>query len=175
MNGFQTTALRGRVFLFVAALLLAGLVLWPEHSMATTPPANDAFEDAIIIRGDSASVVGNNEFATREKGEADHILSGSSLGEASVWYRWTAWRSGMTRADICKSGFDTVLAVYARDDEGDLEQVADNDDGCSSRNHRGSSLTFEAKFQETYWISVSGYSESSTGNFVLSLSSVNRQ
>ncbi len=54
-------------------------------------------------------------------------------------------------------------------DEGKMEKVADNDDGCSARNQRGSSFLFEAELEETYWIAVSGYSKASAGPFTLRL------
>ncbi len=132
-------------------------------------PANDAAENAEIINGDSASVSGNNEFATREKGESDHIRSGSSVGRNSVWFRWTAWESGPMKADVCRSGFDNVIAVYTKDSRGEFDQIADNDDGCLSPNLRGGSVVFEAELEKTYWIAVSGYSKVSSGNFVLRL------
>lgn len=132
-------------------------------------PANDTMESAEIISGDSASVSGNNKFATREKGEPDHIRSGSSTGEHSVWFRWTAWESGSMKADVCRGGFDSVVAVYTKDSRGELEKLADNDDGCFSPNARGGSVVFGAEFEETYWISVSGYSKASSGNFLLRL------
>ncbi len=141
----------------------------PVQAADTSAPANDDLKGAKITRGDSSSIRGNNRFATRQEGESDHLLSGSSVGRNSVWYRWTAWRSGPTEADVCRSGLDTVLAVYTKDGEGGMDKVDDNDDGCSARNHRGGSLVFEAKLEETYWISVSGYSKASAGDFILRL------
>lgn len=158
------------VALTLVALFFALQVDPAKANAPANAPANDDFEDARILKGDSASIRGSNEFAARENGESDHIISGSSLGRRSVWYRWTAWESGAVEADVCESDFDAILAVYTRNGDGELEQVADNDDGCRSRNPRGSSLAFEAEFQETYWISVSGYSNASTGTFRLKLS-----
>lgn len=144
----------------------------PAHANETAPsnaPANDSFENAEIINGDSDSVGGNNEFATREKGESDHIRSGSSVGRNSVWFRWTAWESGSMKADVCRGGFDNVIAVYTKDSRGEFDQIADNDDECFSPNPRGGSVVFEAELEETYWIAVSGYSKASSGDFILRL------
>lgn len=157
---------------YVVVALLAAAALFfvagPVEAEAVAP-ANDAVENAEIIKGESASVSGNNEFATREEGESDHIRSGSSMGRNSVWFRWTARESGSMKADICRSGFDSVIAVYTKDSRGKLDQIADNDDGCFSSNPRGGSVVFEAKREETYLIAVSGYSKASSGSFVLRL------
>ncbi|MBA2691271.1 MAG: hypothetical protein H0U65_02085 [Rubrobacter sp.] len=153
------------VFVSLAFLLMTE----SAGAVDATPPANDHIEDAEIIRGNSAILRSDNRLATRERGELDHILSGSSVGQNSVWYRWTAWTSGPMEADVCQSGFDTILAVYTKDEKGNLDQVADNDDGCSTRNERGSSVVFEAELEETYWIVVSGYSKASAGVFHLKL------
>lgn len=158
-------ALVAAAFMAVAFFFAAG----PAEA-DTAAPANDALIEAGIIGEDLSSIRGTNRFATREKAESDHILSGSSVGQSSVWYRWTAWTSGPIKADVCRSNFDTVLAVYTRNDKGKMEKVADDDDGCSVRNQRGSSVVFEAELEETYWIAVSGYSKASTGFFELRLS-----
>ncbi len=157
---------------YVVVALLAAVALLsvagPVEAKAAAP-ANDAVENAEIISGDSASASGNNEFATREEGESDHIRSGSSVGQNSVWFRWTAWESGPMKADVCRSGFDNIIAVYTKDNKGKLDQVADNDDGCLSPNPRGGSVVFEAELEETYLIAVSGYSKASSGDFILRL------
>lgn len=153
----------------VVLFTVAAMFLTARPADATAP-ANDSLERAEIIRGDSASIPGENRLATRESGELDHIKSGSSLGQNSVWFRWTAWTSGSMKADVCRSNFDTILAIYTKDEKGNLDPVADNDDACSSRNIRGSSVVFEARMEETYWIAVSGYSKASNGSFTLRLS-----
>jgi hypothetical protein len=171
MNGLGVIATLHKItpHAVIAMLAVAVFLSISAPARAAEAPANDDVENAEIIRGDSASVGGNNESATREKGESDHIRSGSSPGENSVWYRWTAWKSGSTEADVCRSDFDSVVAVYTRDSRGELERIADNDDECSSPNPRGGSLVFEAKLEETYWIAVSGYSKASSGDFTLRL------
>jgi hypothetical protein len=155
------------VTMLVTALLLVGA--GPARAANAVPPANDAEEKAEVIKGDSLFVRGDNTSATRERGESDHILSGVSVGENSVWYRWTAWKSGPFEVNVCESRPDTVLAVYEKQARGKLKKLADNDDGCFTGNQRGSSLVFEAEFEETYLIAVSGYSKASEGPFTLRL------
>lgn len=168
-----TKQLRKAIPALTAVFVAAIFFMAGESASATAAPANapanDDMANATVITGDAALVRGNNRFATREKDESDHIISGASLGQNSAWFRWTAWTSGPISADVCRSKFDAVLAIYTKNDEGKMEKVADNDDGCTTRNPRGSSLIFEAEFEETYWISVSGYSKTSVGPFILRL------
>ncbi|MBA2376337.1 MAG: hypothetical protein H0V75_09415 [Rubrobacter sp.] len=165
-----TTPLRRILPALAAAIFVAVFFFMAgESADAANVPANDDMANATVIRGDTASIRGNNRFATREKDESDHIRSGASVGQNSTWHRWTAWTSGSISADVCRSKFDAVLAIYTKNDEGKMEKVADNDDGCSARNQRGSSFLFEAELEETYWIAVSGYSKASAGPFTLRL------
>lgn len=170
LNELGGAAIFPRIGLYIVAVVAVIFFSLSGPAEAdTVAPANDAMENATVIRGDSASVSGNNESATRENGESDHIVSGSSMGQNSVWHRWTAWTSGPIKADVCRSNFDAIITVYTKGKEGELEQVADNDDACSAPNPRGGSLGFEAELEKTYWIAVSGYSKASSGNFILKL------
>ena len=128
------------------------------------PPANDHFNNAQFIGGSNVSVGGTNRYATRQVNEPDH-WSGGSLGEHSVWYRWTAPFSGPVNMDTCTNNFDTVLAVYTGGSLGGLSQVASNDDACAP----GSQLAFNAVAGVTYRIAVSGYFGTSEGTFTLDL------
>ncbi len=139
-------------------------------TVAAAPP-NDYFADAPAISGGTASVSGTNVNATREPGEPDHVpTDAASVGENSVWYRWTAPASGQTTLDTCTKDFDTVLGVYTGGTLGSLTQEASNDDtpGCGTFNN-GSKVTFNAQAGTTYRIAVSGYHSSSEGTFTLKL------
>ncbi len=145
-----------------------------EFSAATDvtsapPPPNDDFADARIVT--DSSVSGTNAGATREPGEPDHVpTDGASVGEHSVWYRWTALGTGEATMDTCTKDFDTVLGVYTGDTVGSLTEVVSNDDtpGCSASSN-GSKVTFNAQAGSTYRIAVSGYHGSSEGTFTLAL------
>jgi hypothetical protein len=132
------------------------------------PPANDTFATAQNVSGSTVSVGGTNRYATRQVGEPDHLPSGGSLGEHSVWYNWTAPSSGQVNMDTCTNNFDTVLAVYTGGSVGGLSQLASNDDACAP----GSQLTFNANAGTTYRIAVSGYFGVSEGTFTLNLNLV---
>ena len=141
--------------------LAAGL---PVLANAEGPPANDAFARPIAMRGTRWSTTGTNRGATLEAGEPNH--DGTTPG-ASVWWRWTAPRSGMVRLTTEGSDFDTVLGVYAGQSLARLTAVASNDDDHG----RQSVVWFPATAGTTYSIAVAG-DNAWTGHIVLSLDSV---
>lgn len=63
--------------------------------------------------------------ATKEPGEPSHA---GNAGGASVWFRWTAARSGSASISTQGSDYDTLLAVYRLDANGALVPVAASDD-----------------------------------------------
>lgn len=94
----------------------------------------------------------SNRFATKQVEEPDHA---GNEGGASVWFKWTAPRSGTVSVDTCGSGFDTLLGVYTGARIEALTEVAGNDDaggGCAPQ----SRATFAAVANATYRIAVDG-------------------
>jgi hypothetical protein len=86
----------------------------------TPSPTNDDFVQATPIETSASLEIGEEFFysawadgfnwnATKEVGEPDHV---GDPGGASVWYRWTAPKSGHTEIGACGGLFDTLLAVY---------------------------------------------------------------
>lgn len=149
--------------LALPALLAAAAAVWPSAALADPPP-NDAFANAQVLTGTTATATGDTTEATGEPGEPIH--GGSSSGH-SVWYRWTAPAAGGFIVDTCASGFDTVLAVYTGASVEALTQVVSNDDSdaCASLQSR---VRFEATAGIVYSIAVDG-SGSDTGQVGLSL------
>lgn len=135
---------------------------WLETYIATLPkPDNDDFVDAIAIGGEAGSVSGANIGAGVEDGEPLPLEFEST---ATVWWKWTAPKSGICVFDTLGSDFDTVLGVYVGSAVDELDIVADNDDhdvGSTSR------VEFEVAAGKTYYIAVGGY-ENCIGNIVLS-------
>ena len=126
---------------------------------AFRPPANDAFADAEKISGVSGSVEGTNINASFDDFESD-----LGLGDAIVWWKWTAPASGDATFDTLGSYFDTMMGVYTQDGES-LVEMAYNDD-CDESAYNESLVTFLAKSGTTYYIAVSGYLVT-TGDIVL--------
>lgn len=112
-------------------------------------PFNDDFANACKIEGDTVSTRGVNIGATAESGEPTHAVAGGT----SLWWKWTATRSGKVVVDTRGSSFDTTVAVYTGSAVNALTSIASNDDapgGTSSR------TSFSAVSGTTYSIAVDG-------------------
>jgi hypothetical protein len=131
------------VALVVASAALAGA------SGALAVPGNDMFVSPVIMSGEVGHVEGTTYGATKDVGEPDHA---DEPGGASVWFSWTAPRSGRVIVDACGSAFDTVLAAYTGADVAALTEVAANDDACDER----SVLAFDVVAGTAYRIAVDG-------------------
>lgn len=118
---------------------------------------------AQVISGNSGSIFGSNVCATKEPGEPNHA---GNPGGASVWYRWTAPRSGIVTIDTMGSTFDTLLAVYIGSAVNNLTLIASDDDSGGNLTSR---VTFTATSGTTYRIAVDGYN-GVAGNIRLSWS-----
>jgi hypothetical protein len=116
------------------------------------PPRNDDFANRITLTGSSISTSGHNNQATLEPGE-QHT---DPPGGASVWWSWTAPRSGRVNISTLGSSFDTVLAVYTGSSIDSLQRIARNDDD-SAGDTRTSRITLQAVKGATYQIAVDGY------------------
>jgi predicted dehydrogenase len=99
--------------------------------------------------------------ATLEPVEPSH--AGQDAG-ASVWWSWTAPKSGVFVFDTAGSEFDTVLAVYNGADVTSLVEVASNDDATGT--DETSRVIFNAQAGTTYQVAVAG-SGSETGSLLL--------
>jgi hypothetical protein len=111
-------------------------------------PANDDFADAVPLAGLDAEVDGTNVGATQEPGEPIHE---ANYYDPSVWYSWTAPKSGGVTLDTAGSALPTLLGVYTGDDVAHLSRVN------SSRSiDSGTKRYFRAAAGVTYWIAVDG-------------------
>jgi PASTA domain-containing protein len=140
----------------VIAALVAGLVCVPG---ALSAPSNDAFAAPTILSGVEGWATATNAEATKEAGEPNH--AGNSGGR-SVWFSWTAPRSGLLFLDTCDSDFDSLLAVYTGSAVGALTEQASNDDDCAER----SALAVDVSGGTEYRIAVDGF-DGATGSIVL--------
>jgi subtilisin family serine protease len=101
------------------------------------PPANDHFDERAGLSGRKVLLDGfSNIGATAEEEERRHYYFAP---EKTVWFTWTAPRSG--RADLWLRGseFDTILAVYRGNTFSRLRRVARDDDS-------GGKLTSRVRF-----------------------------
>ena len=111
--------------------------------------ANDNFEAALRLVGDSDELNGDNEYKTHEPDEPRHA---DVLGGASAWYRWTPSKDGSAKFEVEGKGFEPLLAVYRGTNLLRLEPVAD-DSGASNSRCR---VVFGAKAGVEYKIAVDG-------------------
>lgn len=113
-------------------------------------PLNDDFADRIVLSGGTTSTNGSNVFSSSEPGEPRNPFG---AGGKSVWWAWTAQKSGPATITTSGSSFDTTLAVYLGDQLNNLSLVASNDDSEGLL----SSVTFSAIEGQVYAIQVDGY------------------
>lgn len=132
---------------------------------SVTPPANDDFQDAVVLAGLSGSVGGTNVDATGEPGEPNHA-QGQAAPLASVWWSWTPDTSGQAVIDTLGSDFDTDLAVYVGTAVDALAEVAANEDISLATGNLRSVVSFHAVAGTTYHVVVDGW-ESSDGDITL--------
>lgn len=125
-------------------------------------PANDAFASAVVLPGPSHSFAGANVGAGKDSGEGSHA---GNAGGASVWWKWTAPKTGVVTVDTAGSRFDTLLAVYTGTAVNALTTVASDDNSGPANT---SKLTFNATAGTVYPIAVDG-SGGATGAIVLNL------
>jgi hypothetical protein len=128
---------------------------------ALAAPPNDLFANAEAKTGDLVEVVGTTEEATSEASEPNH---GGVPADHSVWYRWTAPRSGLIYVDIeCLSSFDPIVAVYRGSSLAGLSEVGTDRSGeqCTEPE-----LSFRAVGGVEYRIAVDA---AVGGEFVLKL------
>jgi hypothetical protein len=129
-----------------------------------SPPANDAFANAIPVTGQPFTISEFNNCATRETGEPLHV--GNSGGH-SVWFNWTPAVSQTANINTKGSDFDTLLAVYTGSSVNALTVVASNDDIIPG--YLQSQVSFAAVGGTTYRIAVDGYG-GAVGTVVLNIS-----
>jgi len=124
------------------------------------PPSNDDFASARALAGRRASTTDTNVGATAEPGEP---VRATQPATASVWYRWTAPRTGNLVVGTAGSDFDTVLAAYRGSTIAGLQRLAVNDDRNVGPHSR---IAFPVVAGRTYRIAVDG-AGGATGQAVL--------
>jgi hypothetical protein len=125
--------------------------------------ANDDFAAAQELTGSSVS--GNNTAATVEPSEP---LPGDNPLVRTVWYRWTAPRSGSLHLNMTSAAEaleNSFMAVYTGDSPGALAQVAYN--GGEPGKNGLSELTMDVDGGTAYHIQVGSWQLYSMGTFTL--------
>ncbi len=121
-----------------------------------TPPANDDMASATEISG-PGTYTGSNAFATVEAEEPAPSCNPDFQG-ASVWWAYTATRTGSLSLDFSSSSYDTVVSLHEMDGN---EIACDDDGGTTLFTSRilGAPITDGT----TYLIRVAGYTDPDAG------------
>ncbi len=133
--------------------------------VASPPPANDMFANALQLTGTNIVVTGSNVGATKEPGEPSHA---GGTGAASIWWTWTAPASCGVTISTAGSSIDTVLAVYTGVSVPNLTLITSNDNGPDGDDFT-SKASFNATRNRTYHIAVDGRWEEVAGSVQLQL------
>jgi hypothetical protein len=121
-------------------------------------PTNDDFAAAAAVNGLGGPLYVTTEGAGREPGEPWH--GGSPFG-SSVWFRWTAQRSGVARIYPCEGSFHPAIEAFtgstvtALSAIGTPADVAAGNTTCTLGGHSG--MMLPAIAGQTYSISVDGF------------------
>jgi outer membrane protein assembly factor BamB/subtilisin family serine protease len=126
-----------------------------------TTPANDMFATPVPISGNSAQVTTTNLHCSREPDEPQMFVAGG----LSLWYRWTAPRTGSYQFSVVSGDFDPVIGIFTGDELKSLVRVAEARGTTAS----GPLCTLNAVEGTTYKIVVDAPSVLSAGTFTLTL------
>jgi uncharacterized repeat protein (TIGR02543 family) len=116
------------------------------------PPANDNFNDAIILSSAGGHTKAKNNYATKETGEPNH---GGNSANKSIWWKLTTPADKSITIDTFGSLFDTLLGVYTGTSVDNLTEIISNNDNGNGFQSR---VTFNALTGITYYIAVDTYS-----------------
>ncbi len=120
------------------------------YELNFNPAWNDNFANALVITGASGTVSASSRGATRQVDETNHA---GIFGSNSIWFAWTAPRSGAAIFQTIGSGFDTLLGVYTGTAVSALSLVAADNDSAGSGASR---VTFNCVSNTTYRIALDG-------------------
>ena len=158
-----------RIIRDTAAMLIA-IVACAVYASAGVP-ANDNLANAQVLTGVRVAVTGNNFSATKEANEPDHA---GNAGGKSVWYRWTAPKSGIfvISTNLTEVNFNSLIGVWEGTTYGSLGNRGSSNDVYNPINLRSVVKAF-IKQGVTYSIVVDGASVSggpaAEGTFTLDI------
>ena len=130
-------------------------------------PTNDTFATPMIITGAPLSLRGSNANATRQTGEP--------AGTSSVWYEWTAPRTGVVTVSTEGSLFDTTLGAYSGSSVAAVTLLPSHPDGRvpayndnALTGQRWSRIRFSASTGGKYYLRLDGV-RGATGRYDLKI------
>ena len=131
---------------------------------ALAAPANDDFDDAVVVTKANFTASLNTSEATTAGDDPVPTCANGGRGP-TVWYAFTPTHSKRFEANTFGSDYDTDLAVFTGT-RGDLTEVICNDDAGEGVQ---SKVVFDAVAGETYYIMVGAFNSGPGGNLVFHL------
>ncbi len=130
-----------------------------------TTPANDTFASPVTLSGVSAQVSATNAHCSRETNEPTIL---GNAGGTSLWYEWTAPRTGRCQISVVSTDFDPLLAVYTGSSLTSLTTISVSDNTGTDNAQTGALCTVNAVAGTTYRIAIDSKG-ATVGQFTLSL------
>jgi hypothetical protein len=87
-------------------------------------------------------------------------------GGTSLWYRWTAPKSGTCQIGVISDDFDPLVAVYTGTAVNSLTLITASDNTGAGSAQTGSLATFSAVAGTTYMIKVDSKSATTIGQYL---------
>jgi len=121
-------------------------------SSSPVAPANDNFDKASIVFGQTESISTSNRGSGREKGEPKHT---GAQGGGSLWWKIQPRTSGYLTIDTVGSSIDTLMSLYTGTSVTGLTDVIGNDD-ISTTVKQSRISRFTVQPGEIYMLAVDG-------------------
>ena len=141
-----------------------GFVCVPERTTSSNP---------MVSFCDSTVAFGNGTQATGSTAQGTDVTRPSCAFRESeapdLVYRWRPTVAGEYTIDTNGSGFDTILAIFDNCSEIATELSCDDDSGQGTK----SQIVLTVNANETYYIVVSGYFSTASGDVTLNIRSDN--
>lgn len=157
------TAVTGDKF-FVSTTTARGSTGYTQLNISLVPE-NDNFADAKALTGASDQDWADNRVATLETGEPAIL---GQTGTASLWYKWTAPRTGKFQVSAYSASFDPLLAIYTGTAVDHLTLVTADDDTDPSAGlaNEDSRCTLTTTAGTTYYFQVETKSATARGEII---------
>lgn len=129
MTSKNKHTLRAVLQAVIALVMVFSAAASVSTASAATIPVSDEFTTAPKMTASYSASISDMTLATTDGGfDPPLTCDGGSVGEASLWYTYTAASSGEAVISTNGSAYDTVLTLWKADTLGNLIEVGCNDD-----------------------------------------------
>lgn len=129
MNSKSNHPFRTMIQALTVLVILFTAAASASTANAATPPVSDEFTTAPKMTASYNASITDMTGATTDGGfDPTLTCDGGSVGEASLWYTYTALTAGEAVISTNGSAYDTVLTIWKSDPFGNLIEVGCNDD-----------------------------------------------